>query len=51
MDEGQARRLPLVPQKNLSRPACFKMPFAVCFDLILLSTGKRRFVIGLYQIS
>ncbi len=32
-------------------PACLKTALAVCLDRIFPSTGKRRCVIGLYQIS
>ena len=38
-------------QNCLGNPACFRTAFAVCLDLILLSTGKRISVIGLNQIS
>jgi len=48
---GQHRH-PLHSSQNcLGKPACFNTAFAVCLDLILLSTGKRISVIGLNQIS
>jgi hypothetical protein len=50
---SSARRAPisLPSQKWFGRPACLRMPLAVCRLLIALGTGKLRFVIGLYQIS
>jgi len=41
-----------VPSQNrLAIPACLKTALAVCLERIFPSTGKRRCVIGLYQIS
>ena len=38
-------------QNCFGSPACLSTAFAVCRDLILESTGKLRFEIGLYHIS
>ena len=38
-------------QNCFGMPACFNTALAVWRDRILWSTGKRRSVIGLYQIS
>jgi hypothetical protein len=38
-------------QNCLGMPACFNTALAVWRDRILWSTGKRRSVMGLYQIS
>lgn len=38
-------------QNCLAMPACFRTAFAVWRDLMSWSTGKRRCVIALYQIS
>ena len=52
----RGRRFVLVPspydnQNCFAMPACFNTAFAVCRDRIFWSTGKRRCVIGLNQIS
>jgi hypothetical protein len=48
---GQQNNQTRQNQNCFAIPACLSTALAVCLDSIFPSTGKRRCVIGLYQIS